>query len=34
MPRALPRVKEAVADALRKRFGEGAICGKMRALVF
>lgn len=30
----LPRVREAVADALRKRFGDGAISGKMRALVF
>jgi ubiquinone/menaquinone biosynthesis C-methylase UbiE len=33
-PAALPRVKEAVADTLRKRFGDAAICGKMRALVF
>jgi ubiquinone/menaquinone biosynthesis C-methylase UbiE len=33
-PAALPRVREAVADALRKRFGDGAISGKMRALVF
>lgn len=33
-PAALPRVRKAVADALSKQFGEGAISGKMRALVF
>jgi ubiquinone/menaquinone biosynthesis C-methylase UbiE len=33
-PAALPRAKEAVAEALRKQFGNGAIKGKMRALVF
>jgi ubiquinone/menaquinone biosynthesis C-methylase UbiE len=33
-PAALPLVREAVADALRKRFGEGPIRGKLRALVF
>jgi ubiquinone/menaquinone biosynthesis C-methylase UbiE len=33
-PAALPLIKEAVADALRKRFGEGPIRGKLRALVF
>jgi ubiquinone/menaquinone biosynthesis C-methylase UbiE len=33
-PAALPRAKEAVADALRQRFGGGAMQGKMRALIF
>lgn len=33
-PAALPRVNEAVADVLRSRFGDGAIQGRMRALVF
>lgn len=33
-PAALPRVKEAVANVLRQRFGDGAICGRLRALVF
>jgi ubiquinone/menaquinone biosynthesis C-methylase UbiE len=33
-PAELPRAKDAVANALRKRFGNGAIEGKMRALVF
>ncbi|HEV2095560.1 MAG TPA: methyltransferase domain-containing protein [Chthoniobacterales bacterium] len=31
---ALPRVRDAVADVLRSRFGDGAIQGQMRALVF
>ena len=33
-PAALPLVREAVADALRKEFGEGPIRGKLCALVF
>jgi ubiquinone/menaquinone biosynthesis C-methylase UbiE len=33
-PAALPHVREAVADALRKHFGEGSIRGNLCALVF
>jgi ubiquinone/menaquinone biosynthesis C-methylase UbiE len=33
-PAALPRVREAVAEALRTRFGETSIGGNLRALVF
>jgi ubiquinone/menaquinone biosynthesis C-methylase UbiE len=33
-PAVLPLAKEAVANALRERFGKGAIEGKMRALIF
>jgi ubiquinone/menaquinone biosynthesis C-methylase UbiE len=33
-PAALPLVREAVADALRKHFGDGPIRGNLRALVF